>query len=136
MIENTIYSNIIAAMVADSGAGGVNTLVSGRIYDNVPEGTVYPNVQVEQEDFEDNTKTQYGDRIAIQIHIWSRYRGRKEAAIIAARVRTIFDKIPTAISSVSAKCIVLSFVSQNIFTDADGITRHGVVRFTAYAQPR
>lgn len=79
-----------------------------------------------------STKTFNGQDFAVNIHVWSSYRGNKE-------VQEKFDTIHTALhnaalSVTGAATVICRYEASQIFLDPDGLTRHGVQRFRIVLQ--
>ena len=70
-----------------------------------------------------------GSQITVNLHIWSQYKGSKEAKNIMDRVHTLLHD--TSLSVTGFNLINLRFEFADILRDPDGITRHGVMRFRA-----
>lgn len=107
-------------------------IAEGRIYDDTPEGTDdddanFPYVEIGEGDVIPDG-TQEGDSgfaETINIHVWSRYAGKREAKLIAGQ---IYDVLHEASLDVEGRASAHAFVRRTtVFTDPDGKTRHGVV---------
>jgi hypothetical protein len=100
------------------------------IYDDVPEGSVYPYVVIGEETTSNNgTKTLDGVEHTITLHVWSQYRGRREIKEI---MQSVYEKLHnTAITVSGASLVNIRQEFSNTLAEQDGITRHGVMRFRA-----
>ena len=100
------------------------------IYDDVPEGSVYPYVVIGEETASNNgTKTLDGFEHTITLHVWSQYRGRREIKEI---MQSVYEKLHnTAITVTGASLVNIRQEFSNTLAEQDGITRHGVMRFRA-----
>ena len=100
------------------------------IYDDVPEGTVYPYVVIGEETSSNNgTKTLDGVEHTLTLHVWSQYRGRREIKEI---MQSVYEKLHnTAITVTGASLVNIRQEFSNPLEEQDGITRHGVMRFRA-----
>lgn len=99
--------------------------------DTTPSDSDFPFIVIgeSQEVPDDTVKTSGagdgGVSEFIDLHVWSRYRGQKEAKEIAA---AIYDRLHGSSLSVTGRVSALCWVrSRRIFTDTDGLTRHGVI---------
>lgn len=109
-----------------TGTTAVSDLVDGRIYDDVPDNLdSFPYVTVG-----DDTLTRWdtddsnGFEAILNIHVWSRYRGRKETKEIQ---KAIYDALHNTTLVVSGyDTIVIQQQSALTLLDPDGKTRHGV----------
>lgn len=100
------------------------------IYDDVPEGSVYPYVVIGEETATNNgTKTLDGVEHTLTLHAWSQYRGRREIKEI---MQSVYEKLHnTAITVSGASLVNIRQEFSNTLAEQDGITRHGVMRFRA-----
>ena len=100
------------------------------IYDDVPEGTVYPYVVIGEETSSNNgTKTLDGVEHTLTLHVWSQYRGRREIKEI---MQSVYEKLNnTAITVTGASLVNIRQEFSNTLAEQDGITRHGIMRFRA-----
>lgn len=100
------------------------------IYDDVPEGSVYPYVVIGEETATNNgTKTLDGVEHTLTLHAWSQYRGRREIKEI---MQSVYEKLHnTAITVTGASLVNIRQEFSNTLEEQDGITRHGVMRFRA-----
>ena len=76
-----------------------------------------------------DTKDKDAHEHTLTIHVWSQYRGRKEIKNIMSSVYTTLHNASITVSGASLVNIRHEF--ENTLTEADGITRHGVMRFRA-----
>ena len=109
-----------------SGIGNANV----PVYDDVPEGTVYPYVVIGEETSSNNgTKTLDGVEHTLTLHVWSQYRGRREIKEI---MQSVYEKLHnTAITVTGASLVNIRQEFSNTLAEQDGITRHGIMRFRA-----
>jgi len=104
------------------------------IYDAVPQAvdsgdsTAFPYVTIgDDSDGEFDTDTSTGFDTEATVHIWSRYRGRREVKLLQ---EAIYDALHLHNLAVDGRHTVMClFIGSDSFMDADGITRHGVIRF-------
>lgn len=74
-----------------------------------------------------STKTFNGQDFAVNIHVWSSYRGNKQ---VQETFGTIYTALQNAALTVSgASVVICRYEASQIFLDPDGLTRHGVQRF-------
>ncbi len=100
------------------------------VYDDVPQQSNYPYVQMGEETSVNNgTKTLDGVEHTLTMHIWSQYRGRREIKTI---MKSVYDLLHnTAISVTGASLVNVRQEFSTTLAENDGITRHGVIRFRA-----
>lgn len=108
------------------GLSGANI----SVYDDIPQDTVYPYVQIGEETaVNDGTKTLDAVEHTLTIHVWSQYRGRREIKTI---MKSVYDLLHnTAISVSGASLVNVRQEFSTTLAENDGITRHGVMRFRA-----
>ncbi len=121
-----VWKAMFTRMTADSA---LTALVSTRIYDNVPQGTVYPYVNnMNPTMVPYDVKEQEGSECTITIDVWSQYEGNKQADSILERIYTLFHRQPLGVidgrKSFLCLCTLCSLIRQD-----DVHTQHGVIRF-------
>lgn len=112
----------------------LNSQLNVPIYDAVPQAvdagdnTAFPYVTIGDDSAgEFDTDTSNGFDTDCTIHVWSRYRGRREVKEIQ---QAIYDALHLHDLAVSGyHTVMVLFQSADSFMDADGITRHGVSIF-------
>lgn len=77
----------------------------------------------------DDTRGEQGD---LTIHIWSTYRGSIEVKNIMAEIYDILNR--GTLTGVGVRVVDCLFSGATVFVEPDGITRHGVCRFTLTAE--
>ena len=122
-LQTAIYSKL-------SNDSNLTSVLGASVFDDIPENTPYPYVQLGEDDASDySTKDQNGSEVAVNIDIWSRYRGSLEAKNIMDRIHTLLHD--SSLSVTGSNFINMRFEFSDIIRDPDGITRHGVMRFRA-----
>ncbi len=111
-------------------------LCGNRFYDIVPEDTLYPYGCMGDDTESDNgTKdlAEHGDgwQITWVAHFWSQYDGRKEVRALMKAARDALHEAPLLLTSNQVVSIRLDF--QNVLTEPDGKTQHGVQRYKILA---
>jgi len=105
-----------------------------RIYDHVPQGTVFPYITIGDIQTTDwSTSTENGEDHRIIVHSFSRYKGRKEAREIEKRIYELLHD--GDLSMTEHTLIRMRFLVSDILLDADGRTYHGLARFQAITEP-
>ena len=121
-LQKTIYT----ALNSDAT---LSAMITG-VYDDVPEGSTYPYVVIgEQTAVNFGSKTLDGLEYTLTVHVWSQYRGRKEAKEIMERIYNILHE--SNLSVTGANLVNLRQEFETTLVDSDGITRHGIMRFRA-----
>lgn len=102
-----------------------------RVYDSVPEETVYPYLQIGDEtSVPFDTDTNSGIDTTFMVHTWTQNRGRAQAKEIMAAVYAAIHRKEFDIGS--GTMILIQFEFETITPEPeDGVTYHGVQRFRA-----
>lgn len=120
-----VQAAIVAALEADAG---VAALVGARIYDRVPEATVFPYVSLGPETGDPfDAAAMSGWDATIQIDTWSRKGGRVEAKTIMAAISARLHRGALNVTGHALVFLLLEF--QTVLDGGDGETVHGVQRF-------
>lgn len=106
------------------------------VYDDVPvdvkgqPAVAFPYVVLgEDTHIPFDTDDSLGSESTVTLHVWSRYRGKKEAKGIQALIYDALTRQPLMLDA--HDLITLEFEYSEVMLDPDGITRHGVQRFRA-----
>ena len=124
-LQQAIFTALDNATINDVDGNSIT-----GVFDDVPENTAYPYVVIGEETATNiDTKDKDAHEHTLTIHVWSQYRGRKEIKNIMSSVYTTLHNASITVSGASLVNIIHEF--ENTLTEADGITRHGVMRFRA-----
>lgn len=107
-------------------------VVAERIYDDPPESVAFPWIeigdgQVIPDDTSANIGTGSDDGVSefFDLHVWSRYAGKKQAWDIVDALHT---HLHGASLTIPGRASALAWIRNvRMLTDPDGLTRHGVV---------
>lgn len=81
-----------------TGHAPLMALVSG-VYDEVPENVSHPYVSLGSiTENVDDAHNQRGLNASVVLHIWSKYRGFKEAAAILVQLDAALDRVPLTVA--------------------------------------
>ncbi len=118
-----------------TGSAALANFIGTRIFNsNAPQDSVFPYVVLGEVSTADwDTKTEDGMEMQITIHIWSRYRGNKEAMQIMAEVVTALDDVSISVGSFNLLFIRFNS-SVGPLLDPDGFTNHSIQRFQVFVQ--
>lgn len=98
------------------------------VYDHTPENAVFPYVVigdgVASKDDADDT---VGASHLVDVHTWSRYRGKKETRLIQQEIHEALHR--STLTVANAVFVDCTCELEETFLDDDGLTRHGVQRF-------
>jgi hypothetical protein len=127
-VQEAVYGALTSSTAVQALIGN-----PARLYDVVPPASVFPyatlgDVVIKEYD----TKDQTGFEQSLTLHVWSRYRGRKELKQI---IQTIYDVLHNAALSVTgANYVSCQFQSASTLQENDGLTLHGIVRYRIIVQ--
>lgn len=123
-LQEAIFSTLNNASITDVNSSPV------AVFDDVPELTPLPYIRLGEETVSDfGTKDRDANEHTFTIDIWSEYRGRKEIKQIMSQVYALLHN--SAITISGASLVDLRSEFEQTLEEADGITRHGVMRFRA-----
>ena len=123
-LQQSIFTKISNGTLTDVSG----TSITSKVFDDVPEGTAYPYVVIGEETATNiGTKDNDANEHTLTIHVWSQYRGRKEIKNIMSQIYTILHNTDITVSGASLVNVRHEF--EQTLLEADGITRHGVMRF-------
>lgn len=118
-----LYAAIYAALAAAPDIGAA-------IYDTAPQTAAYPHIEIDGgRAYDWSAQLLRGEETIIEIHVWSRYRGYAEARTLLGKVKDRLHE--QALTLTGATFIDCRFRDLDLFTDVDGLTRHGIIRFHA-----
>jgi hypothetical protein len=128
-VQKAIFNVLASTMLADD----LTSLVSGRVYDNVPRGSAFPYVAVRDSETDDASTSSTNDvSHLITIDCWSRQLGNAEVGRILGAIR---DRLQDFQGTFDGHIIVdCHFVGDLTFEEED-LTRHGVARFAVLSEP-
>lgn len=90
-LQQAIYTKVTTSST-------VMDLVTG-LFDEVPEGQPHPYISVGSiTEVQSDSHSQRGLAVDVVLHIWSTYRGNREAAQILAALDTVLDRQPLAVA--------------------------------------
>jgi hypothetical protein len=97
-------------------------------FDSVPQESAFPYIVIgDDTSIPFDTDDSLGSETTCTIHVWSRHRGRKEVKEI---MRTLYEALHRAeFPIIGGALIECQAEFEESFMDADGLTRHGVIRF-------
>lgn len=141
---DVVADAIVARLRADGGAGGVATLATGGIHDEVPEGTEGEYVVVGGGDTERPFRTfdRNGHDATILLDVVSKpalnsasvVRGFKKARSLMSRIVTVIEATPLVVSGHATVMAQLDESGVTTFTEPEGDVRRVVGRFRIITQ--
>lgn len=102
-----------------------------KVFDDIPKQESFPYIVMGEITARDwSAKSEPGQEVYSTIHIWSRYKGRKEADEIADGVLQALTLSPLDLSPDFRAVLDREdiFDSFDLIIDIDGITRHGILK--------
>jgi hypothetical protein len=132
LVVREIQRLIYAALLADPD---FLAACGGRLYEHVPQGSVYPLAVLECTSTEGGDKSLPGEVVTIEVNGYSQYHGFAEVDTIAEAAVALLDRAPTVASGPNVYTAAMSFKNIGRFRESDGVTSRIVARFTAYSQP-
>ena len=124
-LQKSVFGVLNSANITDAAGSAIT-----GVFDDVPEGTAYPYIVVGEESSNNiSTKSLDMHEHTLTIHTWSQYRGLKEIKVIIAQIYDNLNDVSLSVSGGQAVNMKQEFLTTLV--DADGITRHGIMRFRA-----
>ena len=122
-LQKAIYQILSASLP-------LQAIVAGRIFDEVPQGEHFPYIVIGDDDLKPwDLDCKQGFEALITIHAFSRYKGRKEAKEIGAKIYDLLHNASIVTDNFKSAVCVLDM--QTTMVEGDGVTRHLVARFRA-----
>tara|TARA_B100000963_G_C22138692_1_gene456528 strand:- start:85 stop:495 length:411 start_codon:yes stop_codon:yes gene_type:complete len=124
-LQKSVFGVLNSANITDAAGSAIT-----GVFDDVPEGTAYPYIVVGEESSNNiSTKSLDMHEHTLTIHTWSQYRGLKEIKVIMKQIYDNLNDVSLSVSGGQAVNMKQEFLTTLV--DADGITRHGIMRFRA-----
>lgn len=104
-----------------------------RLYDHAPEDPVYPYLTYGAMRSEDmSADATVLSAHTVNLHIWSRYSGRREVVNTLAELTRVLEASPLDLAD--AKQVSANIVYTDIFRTPDARTLHGILRINYIIQ--
>jgi hypothetical protein len=127
-----LQTGLRAALLADSNL--VTALGGEQVFDDVPREAPFPYITIGDIDTRDwSTQTSRGHEHTVTVHLWSRYRGRKQVQELIAEVDRILDGASPPLSGY--RLVNLSTVFWTAQREPDGEVYRGTMRLRAVTEP-
>lgn len=113
----------------------LNGVISVPVFDDVPQDRkAFPYVVIGDTTFtESSSDLRSGFDVSATIHTWSRYPGSLEVKQVQAEIYNALHREPLDTNNADYGVAGVTFDFSDTTLDPDGITRHGISRFTLYA---
>ncbi len=131
LIQTAIYDRLRASPeLLSLLAFGEDSILDYKPQDLKPEDDKpFPFVTFGDDQHEQwDTDTTIGSDSDLQIHVWSRHKGRLEAKQIQAKIKAALHYHDLQIEE-GAEAILLQWISSSVTPDPDGKTHHGIQTF-------
>jgi hypothetical protein len=127
-----LQTGLRTALLADAVL--VTALGGEQVFDDVPRDAPFPYITLGDIDTRDwSTQTSRGHEHTVTLHLWSRYRGRKQVQDLIAEVDRILDGADPPLSGY--RLVNLSTVFWTAQREPDGEVYRGTVRLRAVTEP-
>jgi hypothetical protein len=125
-VQTAVYAVIVAASIP-----GIAKIVDAPI--TKPEVSDYPFIEIgAAQSIQDDADCFNGSEEYIDVHVWSRYRGQKEVKKIMGEVHKALHNTSLVVPALAS---AFAFVEgSRVFSDPDGLTRHGVLNIRVYCR--
>ncbi len=123
-----------AIYAALSNDADLTTVLGGaKIYDDVPQSTIFPYVTIGEIETRDwDTQTSTGHEHIVTLHAWSKYKGRKQVQNIIAAIDAVLDDKNLTLQDHTL--VNLHVIFWSAMRDLDGRAYHGIVRLRAVTE--
>ena len=127
-----LQTGLRTALLADSGL--VTALGGEQVFDDVPRDVPFPYITIGDIDTRDwSTQTSRGHEHTVTLHLWSRYRGRKQVQELIGEVDRILDGASPPLTGY--RVVNLSTVFWTAQREPDGEVYRGTMRLRAVTEP-
>jgi len=119
-----LIKSVIAKLKATSA---VTSLVSTRIYTDVPQAETFPYIVVSADATDFSTKTDVGQRYSVQFDIYDREKSPQPNGAIRAAVFNTLNRLDGNLLLDAGKVVSVNFQTSAMFKEPDGVTWHGAL---------
>lgn len=127
-----LQTGLRAALLADTSL--VTALGGEQVFDDVPREAPFPYITIGDIETRDwSTQTSRGHEHTVTVHLWSRYRGRKQVQDLIAEVDRILDGASPPLTGY--RVVNLSTVFWTAQREPDGEVYRGTMRLRAVTEP-
>lgn len=104
--------------------------IGASVYDAAPQDAAFPHIEIgDSLTLDWSASLLRGEEHRLDIHVWSRYRGNAEVKTLMGAVKNRLHE--QSLSLTGNGLVDLRFSDEETMLDADGLTRHGIIRFRA-----
>ena len=127
-VQAAVYGVLSTDATLNEALGG--SVTSPRVFDAVTENQAYPYLVFGRiSEFEDDTFSKTGRRVALQLYIYSQYRGNYELTVAMERTAALLDRGTLTLSGWDHCGTILTRAEA---AQIDGVTRAGAMELTVY----
>jgi len=127
-----LQTGLRAALLADTDL--VTALGGEHVFDDVPRDAPFPYITIGEIETRDwSTQTSRGHEHTATVHVWSRYRGRKQVQDLIADIDRVLDGADPPLTG--HRLVNLSIVFWTAMRDTSGEIYRGTVRLRAVTEP-
>lgn len=114
------------------GDSSLSAIISG-VFDSHPDPQKFPYITIGDGYSNDYTSfDRMGEEVFFDIHVWSRYKGFKEAQEITGHINRLLAQQNIEVDGFGT--VGCYFNTSDTLRDPDGITRHIILRFRLLIQ--
>lgn len=125
-----LQAAVVARLFADAD---LVALVGDRIHDGAPRSLTFPSVTLGASGQADwSSDGEPGGDIRLDLHVWSREIGKREAWTIIGHLMRLLHDAPLTLDDHALVLVRITYAEVRL--DPDGITEHGVVRVAALVE--
>ena len=96
-----------------------------EVFDDVAENQTFPYLTIGEDVLNEwDTNSTLGADSTITIHVWSRYKGRKQTKEIMGAIYNCLHRSTLTVTGYDF--VSVNYDTETSFLDSDGLTRHGV----------
>lgn len=127
----TSFPALLRAVYEVLSSDSTLTNMGVNVYDEVPETVTMPYVEFgEPNELKDDAHDRQGVDVDLTLHVWSRYRGFKEAADIVKALHDALDRVPLSVDGFTDVSIAAN--GSRFHRDPEPGVRHGVAPFRVW----
>lgn len=127
-LQKALYETLVGDLALQSLLG-----TPARIFDDVPEETIFPYLTIGEVRSRDWRGVEGGIEHDLRFHAWSRYAGRQEIKKIMSGVYDVLHD--GKLNLTGQRLVNLRYVFGDIWRRPDNETYQGVMRYRAMTQP-
>ena len=128
-MADTYLSLLKGVIAALKGTSSITSIVSTRIYSDVPRKEVFPYIVVSIESAPYDTKTFSGSERLLQITAYSKNKSPEQAGRIRSKAYDLLHNNASSIALTQGDLTNIQYVTGNMFKEPDGVTWQSLIQF-------